>query len=106
MINSTPAARPAPAAPTVKPLDTRKPSTTLRRRFWRSRRAVFGLSFLILISAIALLAPLIAPYDAGDQDPSRAQLPPLSTSESGTYHLLGTDALGRDLLSRMMYGGR
>jgi peptide/nickel transport system permease protein len=61
---------------------------------------------LILVSAVALLAPVIAPYPDLDQDPSRTQLPPFSSSESGTYHLFGTDALGRDLLSRMMFGGR
>jgi peptide/nickel transport system permease protein len=72
----------------------------------RSRRAVFGLTFLILVSAMALFAPILAPYPNLEQDPSRAQLPPFSTSESGTYHILGTDALGRDLLSRMMFGGR
>jgi peptide/nickel transport system permease protein len=76
------------------------------RRFWRSRRVVVGLSYLALVCAIALLAPVLAPYGDGDQDPNRVQLPPFSTSEIGTYHLLGTDALGRDMLSRMMYGGR
>jgi peptide/nickel transport system permease protein len=67
---------------------------------------VIGLSYLALICAIALLSPVLAPYGEGDQDPNRVQLPPLSTSERGTYHLLGTDALGRDMLSQMMYGGR
>jgi peptide/nickel transport system permease protein len=84
----------------------RRPSATFRSRFWRSRRAVFGLTFLLIVSAIAILAPVLAPYPDLDQDPSRAQLPPFSTSDSGTYHIFGTDALGRDLLSRMMYGGR
>jgi peptide/nickel transport system permease protein len=64
------------------------------------------LIFLILVSAVALLAPVLAPYPAMDQDPSRAQLPPLSTSSEGDFFILGTDALGRDLLSRMMFGGR
>ena len=83
-----------------------KRAATLGQRFWRSRRAVTGLTVLLLITAIALLAPLLAPYPAGQQDASRVQLPPFTTSESNTFHLLGTDALGRDLLSRMMYGGR
>jgi peptide/nickel transport system permease protein len=78
----------------------------LAQRFWRSRRVVGGLSYLLLITALALLAPVIAPYGEGDQNPNRVQLAPLSTSTDGTYHLLGTDALGRDLLSRMLYGGR
>ena len=83
-----------------------RPSASIRQRFGRSRRAVYGLIFLLIISSLALLAPVIAPYGAQDQDPNRVQLPPLATSAEGTFHLLGTDALGRDLLSRMMYGGR
>lgn len=76
------------------------------QRFGRSRRAVFGVAFLLVICLVALLAPVFAPYPAGQQDAERVQLPPFSTSNSQTYHLLGTDALGRDLLSRMIYGGR
>lgn len=92
-------------APSGRVLE-RKPSATVWHRFWRSRRATFGLAFLLIIGSVALLSPVIAPYDAQDQEPTRVQLPPFSTSEVGTFHLLGTDALGRDLLSRMMYGGR
>jgi peptide/nickel transport system permease protein len=98
----------APAPGDSGPLaeSVRRPSATFASRFWRSRRAVFGLSFLLIVSTLALLAPLIAPYPDLSQDPSRTQLEPFSTSESGTFHIFGTDALGRDLLSRMMYGGR
>lgn len=94
------------ASASSSPIPARRGSATFGYRFWRSRRAVFGLTFLIVVSLIALLSPWIAPYAERDQDPNRTQLPPLSVSDSGTYHLLGTDALGRDLLSRMMYGGR
>jgi peptide/nickel transport system permease protein len=84
----------------------RRASASLWPRFRRSRRALFGLAFLSVICLVALLSPVLAPYPAGQQDPARVQLPPFSTSSLQTYHLLGTDALGRDLLSRMMYGGR
>jgi peptide/nickel transport system permease protein len=67
---------------------------------------VVGLSFLLLVGLITVGAPWIAPYPEGDQNANRVQLPPFSTSSDNTYHLLGTDALGRDLLSRMIYGGR
>lgn len=77
-----------------------------RQRVWRSRRVVVGVSFLVLITLITVLAPWLAPYEEFDQNANRVQLPPFSTSSDQTYHLLGTDALGRDLLSRMMYGGR
>lgn len=106
--------KPAPsAAVTAPPAESvraavapRRLSATFLKRFRRSRRAVFGLLFLVLISLTAVLAPVLAPYPRLNQDPSRTQLPPFSTSASGSYHLLGTDALGRDLLSRMMFGGR
>jgi peptide/nickel transport system permease protein len=81
-------------------------SATFVQRFLRSRRAVVGSIFLLFICTIAFLSPVIAPYPAGGQDLDRVQLRPASTSTEGTFHALGTDALGRDLLSRMMYGGR
>ncbi len=89
----------------VQLLDQRRQATFIQR-FRRSRRAMFGLIFLLIITAITVLAPIIAPYPERDQNLERVQLPPFSTSSQGTYHLLGTDALGRDLLSRMLYGGR
>ena len=98
--------QPTPVQPAPITESVRKPSATFRKRFWRSRRAVFGLTFLIIVSAIALLAPVLAPYPDLRQDLSRTQLPPFTMSDSGTYHIFGTDALGRDLLSRMMFGGR
>jgi peptide/nickel transport system permease protein len=105
---TTPATDATPAAVTESAQTALAPkrTATFRQRFRRSRRAVVGLTFLLLITAVALSAPLLAPYGAGQQDASRVQLPPLSTSATDTFHLLGTDALGRDLLSRMMYGAR
>lgn len=107
-MNKATSSAPLTPTPVQPPLadEVRRPSATFGNRFWRSRRAVFGLTFLLLVSAMALLAPVIAPYPDLDQDLSRTQLPPFSTSEGGTYHIFGTDALGRDLLSRMMFGGR
>lgn len=87
-------------------LSDRKASASLWKRFGNSRRAVYGTIFLLIICSMTVMAPVLAPYPAQDQDLNRVQMAPLSTSEEGTFHLLGTDALGRDLLSRMMYGGR
>ncbi|MBC6415561.1 MAG: ABC transporter permease [Bdellovibrionales bacterium] len=56
--------------------------------------------FIILISLCALLAPLISPYSFDQQFPSKA------LEGSSLKHWLGTDHLGRDLLSRMIYGSR
>lgn len=72
------------------------------RRFARNKLAVTGLVILVILYAVALLAPLIAsePQDAPVNLPARFQ-PPLSPG-----HPLGTDNLGRDLLSRMIWGSR
>jgi peptide/nickel transport system permease protein len=93
-------------SPMTAPLLEQKRAPTIWIRFRRSRRAVTGSAFLLFICLVALFAPWLAPYPAGQQDLDRVQLPPFSTSTEATFHLLGTDALGRDLLSRMIYGGR
>lgn len=84
----------------------RRQTATFIGRFRRSNRAVYGLSFLLLVAAFSFLAPVFAPYTERDQNPARTQLAPMSTSSLDTFHILGTDALGRDMLSRLMYGGR
>lgn len=56
--------------------------------------------FIVLVSLIALFAPFIAPYPFYEQFPERA------LSSPSLRHLLGTDHLGRDLLSRIIYGSR
>lgn len=71
------------------------------RAFTRNHGAVAGLAVLILLSLAALLAPVLAPYDPSVQDFNAAMLGPGEVA-----HPLGTDSLGRDLLSRIMYGAR
>ncbi len=78
---------------------------TLLDRILRSRLAAFGLLVLVVVAATALLAPFIAPHDPAAQDILSRLLPPMARSEIG-LHVLGTDALGRDLLSRLMVGAR
>lgn len=63
--------------------------------------AMFGLSILVFLLLVAVLAPLIAPHDPFTQDLGN-RLKPLGTEG----HLLGTDSLGRDILSRLIYGSR
>jgi ABC-type dipeptide/oligopeptide/nickel transport system permease subunit len=78
------------------------------RRWWRrvltkllaDRSALLGLALLVTLIALALLAPWLAPADPLAVDPRRRLLGP------GLPHLLGTDNLGRDLLSRVMWGAR
>ncbi len=70
------------------------------RRFLRHRMAVAGVIILAVLTLVVLLAPLIAPFDPRTQAMAeRLQGPSFR-------HLLGTDQFGRDLLSRILYGGR
>jgi peptide/nickel transport system permease protein len=70
------------------------------RRLRRNRAAVIGGVVVLLFIAIAILAPLIAPYDPNEGDLTQR------LRSFSREHLLGTDALGRDLLSRVIYGAR
>lgn len=84
---------------TVAPARTRRPNKALRR-FLRNRLAVAGGVVLLIFALAALLAPWIAPAD-----PSKIFFTDMRASPSGA-HLLGTDELGRDVLSRVIYGAR
>lgn len=79
------------------------------RDFMRSPGAVAGLTVLLVIICLALLAPMISPqnpYDLMQLDIMDGRLPPGSESMTGlTYHL-GTDSQGRDILSGILYGLR
>ncbi len=72
---------------------------TLRAVF-QDRSALLGLAILTLVTIAALGAELIAPYDPTELDPTANLAPPSSE------HWLGTDNLGRDLFSRLIYGAR
>jgi peptide/nickel transport system permease protein len=72
--------------------------------FWRSLRgnrlAIVAGVVVVVLAGLAVAAPIIAPWDPHRPDVRRILLPPSSE------HLLGTDQLGRDVLSRMLYGAR
>jgi peptide/nickel transport system permease protein len=76
----------------------------IRRRM--SFRAVFGLTVLLCMGGAALLAPQIAPWDPGRQMLLKRLRPPMWEARGLREHPLGTDHLGRDILSRILYGGR
>ena len=69
-------------------------------RLRKNKMALAGLFVLILLCVLALLTPWIAPYGYEDQDLLLGPTPPSAA------HWLGTDTLGRDLLTRILYGGR
>jgi peptide/nickel transport system permease protein len=98
-----PAAWPAPAR-------TAAPSG---RAAWRRLRLVvaapkvaFGGGFIVLLLILALFAPWIAPRDPLEQDLMRATLPPAGFAGAEPGFWLGTDDLGRDVLSRLIFGAR
>jgi peptide/nickel transport system permease protein len=74
--------------------------TRIRRRFLRRPMAVAGLTLAVLFTLTAILAPVIAPYDPGHTDFAAPLAGP------SAQHLLGTDELGRDTFSRLVYGAR
>jgi len=82
----------------------RRAATPVRRRV--SFRAVFGITVLFLMGGAALAAPLIAPWDPGRQMLTKRLRPPAWQPRGLAEHPLGTDHLGRDILSRIVYGGR
>ena len=86
------------AESTALPARVRTPSPY--RQLLSRVDTTLALAFLCLVLIIAIFAPLIAPYDPTAQDLDNGLLTPNSS------HWLGTDGLGRDVLSRMMYSGR
>jgi peptide/nickel transport system permease protein len=72
----------------------------LRKRFLRRPMAVAGLVVVVVVVVGAIFAPWIAPYGAGETDFNALLAPPSSE------HWLGTDALGRDVFSRIVWGAR
>src|SRR3954447_20641941 len=69
-------------------------------------KAVVGACILLLVVVGAVGAPLLAPADPNTQVLADRLIEPLSVGSGGVYHLLGTDQLGRDLWSRILYGAR
>jgi len=69
-------------------------------RLVSNKLSLFGGIYILLLIFLAIFTPLIAPYDYAYQDLN------LGPSGPSLEHLLGTDTLGRDLLTRMMYGSR
>jgi peptide/nickel transport system permease protein len=79
------------------------------REFAESRTALAALGFVVVLAALALLAPLVAPqnpYDLAQISIMDNKLPPGSRGFSGLLYALGTDDQGRDMLSAILFGLR
>lgn len=69
-------------------------------RLWRDRLASAGIVIILLVALGSIFAPILAPDDPSEMRPAERYAPP------SRRHLLGTDFFGRDILSRLLYGGR
>ena len=97
-----------PASPADAAGD-RQPRHGAEARRWRALRhpmAAAGLAIVTLVVLAALSAPLLAPHDFADQQLPRALTPPVWERRGDPSYPLGTDHLGRDLLSRILFGAR
>jgi peptide/nickel transport system permease protein len=85
------------------------PPTTLSivlRKMWHLRMGVFGGVLLLGLVIMAIFAPFVASYDPFDQDILERLTPPVMLEGGSWEHWLGTDQLGRDVYSRIVYGAR
>ena len=90
-------------SPTANPLSRRG---LMWRRIRRNKALMFGGGILLIMVFLALFAPWLAPHDPYAQDLVNRTVPPFWYPKGSWLHPLGTDQLGRDYLSRMIYGAR
>ena len=99
-------AAPSAAAPVEHVPSPPNPLASFWASFSENKGAVIGLVVLVLIGLVAIFAHWVAPYSPVEQFREFSKLPP-AWEEGGTWRfVLGTDALGRDMLSRLIYGAR
>ena len=81
-------------------------SSRLKRRIRGHQGMIIGSLIVLSVILVALLAPLLSPHDPYQQDLMKRLIPPVWDSRGSWEHILGTDHLGRDYLSRLFYGAR
>ncbi len=86
--------------------NARPARTHVLRRLLKRKSFVSGVTGLVIIGLIATFAPLLAPHDPLKQDLSSSLVPPFWVEGGSSDYPLGTDTLGRDVASRLMYGAR
>ena len=90
----------------AKTLESQTKGSVFRRRVFGHQGVMIGAAIVLAAVLIALSAPLIAPHDPYYQDLLNRLVPPVWDSRGSWEHILGTDHLGRDYLSRLIYGAR
>jgi ABC-type dipeptide/oligopeptide/nickel transport system permease subunit len=73
---------------------------------WKDKTGLLGLLIFLTVVFSAIFATVISPYDPLEQDLEKSKIPPVWTEKGDSHHLMGTDSLGRDILSRIIYGTR
>jgi len=91
-----------PSTPNLRPTPRQQMIARIKTHY----SLQFGAAVLIFIILMAVFAPLLAPHDPYAQDLSNRLVDPIWGSAGTWVHPLGTDSLGRDYLSRLMYGSR
>lgn len=76
------------------------------KQLFKSKTGIVGAVIVLFTIIIAIFAPLLAPYDPGKVAPLMRLKPPMWMEGGSIEHILGTDNLGRDILSRILYGSR
>ena len=94
--NGPSAAGTVAALPVAEQILEPSPAAKLRRRVFGHAGITIGAGVLIVIIAVALLAPVLAPYDPLDQDLTQRVIPPVWHEKGAWDHPLGTDQFGRD----------
>lgn len=84
----------------------RSPLSRLRRKLWHLKLGVMGGVIILVMLVCAVAAPLIAPHDPYEQNIMERLHPPSFMENGSPTHLLGTDGVGRDTLSRIIFGTR
>ena len=87
-------------------LDDESKLGSLTKKIRGHQGMIIGSVIVFAVIAIALLAPFLAPHDPYEQDLMKRLLPPFWDSRGSWEHIFGTDHLGRDYLSRLIYGAR
>jgi len=85
---------------------TLSPAQLAWHRACRHPGLIAGTSFIVLIALLAIFAPVLAPHNPYAQEVSQQFLDPIWGEGGSWTHVFGTDALGRDVLSRLIYGAR
>lgn len=96
---------PAELEPTMRP--ARVTGRDVFRALLHDKVTLLAVVYLVVLAFAAMFSGFVAPFDPLEQNLANRVLPPLSPGDDGGFpHLLGTDELGRDLLSRLVFGGR